>query len=70
MENTTTFITASEIEKVLAVSESKAYRIIRSLNSELKKDGYMVIQGRASRKYFMERFYGVENEGGDEDGSL
>ena len=71
MENTTTFITASEIQKVLEVSESKAYRILRSLNSELKKEGFLVLPGKVSRQYFNERFYGVpENKGGDKDGSL
>ena len=39
MNNKTSFITVAEIQKVLEVSESKAYRILRSLNSELKKEG-------------------------------
>ena len=48
--------------EVLGVSESKSYGIVRDLNKELADKGYMVIPGRVSRKYFEERFYGVENE--------
>lgn len=71
MNNTTSFITVAEIQKVLEVSESKAYRIVRSLNCELKKKGFLVLPGRVSRQYFNERFYGLQlNEGGEEDGSL
>lgn len=57
-----TFITVKEIDEVLGVSESKSYGIVRDLNKELADKGYMVIPGRVSRKYFEERFYGVENE--------
>lgn len=57
-----TFITVKEIGEVLGVSESKSYGIVRVLNKELADKGYMVILGRVSRKYFEERFYGVENE--------
>lgn len=71
MNNTTSFITVAEIKKVLEVSESKAYRIVRTLNCELKKDGFLVLPGRVSRQYFNERFYGLQlNEGSEEDGSL
>ncbi len=71
MNNITAFITVAEIQKVLGVSESKAYRIVRSLNSELKEDGFFVLPGRVSRQYFKERFYGLQTkEGGEEDGSL
>lgn len=71
MNNTTTFISVAEIQKLLDVSEAKAYRIVRSLNSELRKNGFLVLQGKVSRQYFNERFYGVQNkEGGEGNGSL
>lgn len=67
MSATNTFITVPEIREVLSVSESKAYRIVRTLNEELKQKGYMVIPGRVSRHYFNERFYGINvAEGGNE----
>lgn len=71
MDNKTAFISVAEIQKVLDVSESKAYRIVRSLNSELKKEGFLVLPGKVSRQYFNERFYGIQAEkGGEENGSL
>ena len=67
MNTTNTFITVPEIQEVLSVSESKAYRIVRKLNEELKQKGYMVIPCRVSRHYFIERFYGMNvEEGGNE----
>ncbi len=73
MNNVMTFITVAEIKEVLDVSESKAYRIVRTLNEELKQKGFMVIPGRVSRQYFNERFYGIhikDIEGGRDNGSL
>lgn len=55
-----TFISVREIKEMLCVSESKAYSIVRDLNKELEDKGYLIIPGRVSRKYFEERFYGVE----------
>ena len=71
MDNTSAFITAAEIQEVLEVSEAKAYRVVRSLNSELKKEGFLVLPGKVSRQYFNERFYGIQvEEGGEDNGSL
>lgn len=53
---------ANEIAEALSVSEGMAYKIIRKLNAELKQKGYITIQGRVSRKYFQEKFYGAEGE--------
>lgn len=65
------FITVEEIKNILQVSKTKAYRIAKELNDDLKSQGYMVIPGRVSRRYFFERFYGVvDNGGGDNNASL
>lgn len=56
-----TFISVKEIGKMLGVSKTKSYDIVRDLNKELAERGYMVIPGRVSRKYFEERFYGVDS---------
>ena len=57
-----TFISVREIKEMLCVSESKAYSTVRDLNKELEDKGYLIIPGRVSRKYFEERFYGVEQD--------
>ncbi len=50
------FIKADEIRRLLGISSSKAYQIIRELNAELKSQGYMVLNGKVSRNYFMKKF--------------
>ncbi len=52
------FITAGEISEIMGVSKASAYRIIKELNAELSKKGFLVIQGKTSKKYFNERLYG------------
>ena len=66
MNTTNTFIKVAEIQEIFDIYESKSYRIVRSLNKELESKGYMVIPGRVSRQYFNERFYGMEQQEGDE----
>lgn len=58
VENKTVLIQASEISEYLGVSKTYAYEVIKKLNGELESKGYLVVQGRTSRKYFNERFYG------------
>lgn len=48
-----------DVMAALEVSESKAYGIIKQLNSELSAKGYIVIPGKVSRAYFEEKVYGV-----------
>ena len=50
------FIKADEIRRLLGISISKAYQIIRVLNAELKSQGYMVLNGKVNRNYFMKKF--------------
>lgn len=49
------YIRAEEIAKQLAVSQNKAYAIIRELNQELKDKGYLIVRGRVARRYYLER---------------
>lgn len=53
MENT--FIRANEVADILGVSKSYAYKVIRTLNEQLKKQGYLTITGRVSKQYFLEK---------------
>lgn len=46
-----------EVQQALGVCEPKAYQIIRELNAELEKKGYLTVRGKVSEKYFQERFY-------------
>lgn len=48
-----------DVQEALSVSESTAYGVIRQLNQELDKAGYITVRGKISRSYFEKRTYGV-----------
>lgn len=56
------FLNAEEVAESLGASKSFAYKVIRDLNEELGKKGFITISGRVSTKYFEERFYGLQEE--------
>ena len=58
----TQFVTADELVQSLGISKGKAYQIIRQLNDELSKQGYIKIAGKCPRKYFEKRYYGYDAE--------
>lgn len=53
------FITAEEIQEIMGISRSKAYQIVRDMNSELKDMGYITISGKCPIQYFKQKFYGL-----------
>ena len=54
-------ITADEIAECLGVSKSSAYKIMHTLNKELKAKGFYTVAGKLSRRYFEEKFYGLRS---------
>lgn len=59
METKKIYYTAEEISGLLGVSIGTSYRIIRTLNNELKEKGFIVIAGKLPIKYFEEKYYGL-----------
>ena len=55
MSDNSIFMRVDEVAKVLDVSESYAYKIIKKLNKELAEKGKIVVSGRVNRKYFYPR---------------
>ncbi len=53
------FLNVEDVAKFMDISVPMAYKIIRKLNDDLKKQGYITVAGKISRKYFEERVYGV-----------
>lgn len=51
---------AQDVSEALSVARSTAYQIIRQLNEELEKKGYITVRGKVSRAYFKERTYGAK----------
>lgn len=65
MADNSIFMRVDEVAKVLDVSESYAYKIMKQLNKELAENNKIVISGRVNRKYFYERIdYLNKIEGG------
>ena len=54
MENKRFFI-ATDVQEMLGVSLSYAYKLIRKLNAEQEAKGLVTIKGRISSKYLMKR---------------
>jgi len=56
------FMRVDEVAEELGVSIPYAYKLIRSMNEELRKTGCITISGRIDRKFFHEKFYGTRNQ--------
>ena len=46
------FLNADDIAALMNVSKSTAYRVIKQLNDDLHKQGFITIHGKVSRRYF------------------
>ena len=55
------FIRAEEVAEVMEISVPYAYKIIKKLNVELEKEGYLIIAGKVPRGYFEKRWYGFKS---------
>lgn len=49
------YLDVEDVANIMGVSKSYAYKIIRNLNAELDKLGFLTISGRVNRQYFMDR---------------
>ncbi len=58
----TMFMRVDEVAEELGVSIPYAYKLIRSMNEELRKTGCITISGRIDRKFFHEKFYGTRSQ--------
>ena len=61
------FVKAEELQELLGISRSESYRIIKKLNDDLKKKGFIVLSGRVSRKYLEEMIYGYPTDTEDKE---
>lgn len=52
------YLNANDVAEYMDISVPMAYKIIRKLNDELVSQGYLVVAGRVSRKYFEQKVYG------------
>ena len=54
-----TLLRVEEVMEMLDVSKSKAYQLMRAVNRNLEKQGYLTIAGRVNREVLMHRL-GIE----------
>lgn len=48
-------MTVEEVSTELRVSKSKAYQVVRELNTELQKQWYMIVAGRVNTTFIYEK---------------
>ena len=47
-------LTVDDVKRILGISKSHAYKVIRELNEELTQLGFYTVRGKVSKKYFTE----------------
>lgn len=45
------YLTAAELSDLMGISIGHAYKLIRDMNAELAKDGYIVVAGKVPKRY-------------------
>ena len=61
--NNNLYMRADEVAKLLGISVSKSYKIIKELNKQQEAAGYLTMHGRLNREFFMEKVY--QRKGGN-----
>lgn len=54
-------LTASDVSAILDIKTSKAYEVIRLLNTKLQQKGILTVRGRVPRHYLYES-YGLRED--------
>ena len=54
-------VNAKEVAQELGISLPHAYKIIRQLNEELQKAGYVVVSGKIPKAFWDKKFYGYSD---------
>lgn len=51
------WVKVDEVMKLFGCCKSKAYKLIKQLNTELEEQGFLTYSGKVSRKYFNQRYF-------------
>lgn len=49
-------IGVEEVMELTGAPKSSCYALIKTLNEELKQQGYLTLRGRVEKRYLLERF--------------
>ena len=52
------YYTAEEVAEMVGVGRTASYGIIKKMNEELEKGGYLVVGGKIPKEFFDEKYYG------------
>lgn len=50
------YLMVEDVMALLSIKRTMAYKVIRDLNGELEREGFMTLRGRVPREYLLERF--------------
>ncbi len=50
-------MSAEDVANALGISKGHAYKIVRQLNEELAKAGFIVVAGKIPKAYWEKKFY-------------
>lgn len=56
------YYVADEIAEMVGVGRTTAYRLVKEMNLELKKAGYLVVNGKVPKEYFDAKYFGGSKE--------
>ena len=51
---------AEDVANELGISKGHAYKVIRQLNEELEKSGFIIVAGKDPRAFWEKKFYGYQ----------
>ena len=54
------FLDVHDVMEITGLTSSSSYIVIKQLNEELRKKGYLTIRAKVISTYFYERFFGKE----------
>lgn len=53
---------SKELAELIGVSQSMAYKLIRQMNAELTKKGFLTVRGKVPKAYARKRFFGEDTD--------
>lgn len=52
------YYSATEVAEMIGTGRTTAYNIVRQMNDELRKNGYIVVKGKVPKDYFDAKYFG------------
>ena len=53
-------MSAEDVANELGISKGHAYKVIRQLNEELERSGFIIVAGEVPRAFWEKKFYGYQ----------